>query len=749
MRRLLLAVAVLLTAAASESLAGYLVIRVLLEGAGGAAPGGDPGAMPGPGGPSGPSGPSGLNPLGAPGRGGPSGPGPGLGGGPGGEYGPGMTGPAPGDPTRSVVVVIPFTAPPSGRAYNPKYAFHPDLNPNWPAVLAHKFGTTLLFTDNSTVQWYTELGQTPSTKTTRQTDLKARHAKWLKSQGDPQQLLELVSDALELGMVTDAVQYADELLKLSQDAKRASQFNNQVQKFAEVYAKLQPKLKGGAAPSSEAEIWRLRLDASNVHAQGHYTVIYWDSSADEVKRRADQLEDNLRAFFLWHALRGVGLEVPDRSLIAILPPAGEKVRPLAAGLDGLPMVADAFYAPEHDLVVLSPDRLDAVGQTFRRQVQSIYRDGVNRRDLLAGIGPKLDLTVPNRRADDAARMMTLAAVERYVQDEAEWAGVSREGSRQLFYATGLLPRHVWLPSWAQDGAANFFYRPKGPVFNIKEDGKGTMTVATETGYGGPNYVLQKLWKDLRARKELTDKPEDLLRNVLTDAYFAALKTGEELDPPPPPPLVTQRQQGGMLFGLGGPQGPAGPGPGAGPSGPSGPAPAGPGPGFRGLGPGAGYGGAPQMPGEGGMPGLAVPPEESASVLARKKRERMANKAQVTAWALYYYLARTNQPGLRRYFDELDRLPRDLPLDDKAALATFARAFDLTTADKPDGGKRTLKEFAEQWVQYINGLTPVGVDIPLHVPAPPSNPNQFGPGGPGFFPPSGPGGRPSGPGGSGS
>jgi hypothetical protein len=128
---------------------------------------------------------------------------------------------------------------------------------------------------------------------------------------------------------------------------------------------------------------------------------------------------------------------------------------------------------------------------------------------------------------------------------------------------------------------------------------------------------------------------------------------------------------------------------------------------------------------------------------------MANKAQATAWALYYYLARTNQPGLRRYFDELNRLPRDLPLDDKAALAVFARAFDLTTAAKPEDGKRTLKEFAEQWVQYINGLTPVGVDIPLHAPAPPSNP-QYGPMGPGgIFPPGGPGGRPSGPGGGGS
>jgi hypothetical protein len=125
---------------------------------------------------------------------------------------------------------------------------------------------------------------------------------------------------------------------------------------------------------------------------------------------------------------------------------------------------------------------------------------------------------------------------------------------------------------------------------------------------------------------------------------------------------------------------------------------------------------------------------------------MANKAQATSWALYYYLAKTNAAGLRRYLDELNRLPRDLPLDEKAALDVFARAFNLTTAAKPEDGKSTLREFAEAWVGTINGLTPAGLDIPLHEPSPqPTNPNQpMGPGG--IFPPFGPGGRPSGPGG---
>src|SRR5205807_86484 len=136
----------------------------------------------------------------------------------------------------------------------------------------------------------------------------------------------------------------------------------------------------------------------------------------------------------------------------------EKGEKPARALERLLMPADAFYAPDYDLLVLSPERLDSVGQTFRAQNQSIYPEGVN-------------------------------------------------------------------------GAADFFHRPKGPVFTTREDklaakdeSKTFVTVALTTGYGVPNYVLHKHFKEMIARKELMTRgdPEALLRNVLSDAYYAAL-----------------------------------------------------------------------------------------------------------------------------------------------------------------------------------------------------------------------------------
>src|SRR5688500_2626746 len=107
MRRFLLALAVLLTAAVTPTFAGYIILRVLLEGSspgGGTTPGmgGPVPPMPGGGGSLGPKpgGPPVPPPLGPTGGGMP--PVPGMG-----DTAPAV-GPGEADHTRSVVVVIPF-----------------------------------------------------------------------------------------------------------------------------------------------------------------------------------------------------------------------------------------------------------------------------------------------------------------------------------------------------------------------------------------------------------------------------------------------------------------------------------------------------------------------------------------------------------------------------------------------------------------------------------------------------------------
>ncbi len=773
-------IAVLVAAVASPVNAGYLIIRIILEG-GGTEPGqsgSGPAMGPGPGGPGiKPGGPGGSG-SGPPGRPfGPGGPptGPGI---PGGF---GMTGPAPGpgahsteDPARCIVVVVPIEENLAKESPFYKRPFNSETNPNWKPKLHTTHGNekfiTNLFTDGTSVQWYENLLQLPAPTKTRVTEVKELHAKWLKSKTEPQVLLTALNAALAAGMGNEAFAYADELLDFAKD--KMDGLSPDVSQFVAAYGKMQQDLKAPANKPSKSEYWQRKFNATNVRLQGHYSLIYWDSNDSDVKRRLDGLEENLHAFFVWHATRGIVLPVPDAPLVAVLPRQTNEVFKYARALDAPPrLTADGFYSPENELLILSPDRLDEVGATFSRQTQQIYAQGIARDRLLAGDGPKLSASMsreentgggalglggsgrpgvtggvpgpggfgpgggdpgPKKDAmkpEEVARMQTIALTDRLAEDAVIIAGISREGSRQLLYVTQQFPKYVSLPEWLSNGAANFFTRPKEPAFITTTEGKHLMHVANATGYGVPNYVLQRYFKDLLDKNDLNPDRAILLKTILTDAYFHGLNNPKEIhdpdpaksdhkgiainsgDPTVPPPT------GGLPGGL--PGGAKPPGIGVGP--PMGGSGYGP-PGARPTGP----------PGVGsamGGPSINVQGkhEEDQNVLARKKRERLSIKAQATAWALYYYLVKAKPAELRIYLNELASMPRDIPLEG-ASVQAFYRAFNL------DGSKESLEKFAQSWLDYMRSTTPAGLDVVLVQPkssAAPAGPPQPGAGsGPG-------------------
>ena len=172
-----------------------------------------------------------------------------------GQPGAGMAaGPAgPTDPTRSIVVVIPYTKPPVEKAFYPKLPLHPQTNPKWPLSLPTLFGFTHLFTDGGTVQWYFGDLDKLARQPTRQTQIATRYTAWQKSRAE-EPLLDLVSDALEYGMVAEAVKYADELVALTKEAKKSPA--DRVRKFAQAYgavqAKLMPRRRSRTTPSGGA-----------------------------------------------------------------------------------------------------------------------------------------------------------------------------------------------------------------------------------------------------------------------------------------------------------------------------------------------------------------------------------------------------------------------------------------------------------------------------------------------------------------
>ncbi len=669
MKRLLLAVAVFLFATATPTFAGYIIIRVLLEG-----------SSTGPGSEGVPGGPGVIDPGGKP-MGGAKGPPPGPGGmaiGPGGA-GVGL-GAAERDPTRSIVVVIPLETDFLQKPLDATKNFHEENNPRFYKFDVQYYGqkqSGSLFIDSSSIQLYNQLLSTPELKKTRGTELREAYQAWERGKNDPKLLYNAMVLALQSGFAKQAVAYADELMTVAA-GKPPAITDRDVKSFVTAWGTMQKAVTGPATQSSDAEDWKVRLDYKNVRTVGHYAVAYVDNPGSEVDRRITQLNDNFAAFYLWHATRGVVLPVPNKPLVTILAPHGGAMRGLHQALDGLPM-ADAFYSPDHNLLVLSPERMDDVGQSFLRQNQQVFVKGLNRDQLLSGQIPKLDGTgEKGSRPEDVARASTLAAVEKLAIDDADIAAVSREGTRQLLYVTGTLPKHVTLPTWLTNGSVNFFTRPRGPAYvTIGDDDKPFMHVAPTTGHGGPNYVLQRYYRDFVSKKELPPDSDRLLENVLGDVYFNGIKNGDDPDPAPkkakkpvvvvpPPPVPGQPPQ-------------------------------------------------PMQPNPGGSP---TTDQEDPAVTLRKKQQRLAIKANATSWALYYYLAKQKPDQLRQYVAELNKLPRDLPIDGRTAYAVFVRVFKLSATDDGPADSVALKKFADEWITYIGAVPVVGYDVPLAVPEPP-------------------------------
>jgi hypothetical protein len=762
MKRFLIALAVF-AVTAPPSFAGYIIIRVVLEGGGpteSSSPSGPPGgySVPGLGGKMGGGSYKGGTSTGPPdgyktGFGGSSGGGK-LGGPPTSTT---HTNPGETDHTRSVVVVIPLETNLKEEALDKSRAVNKNDNPKFRKFVAPYYGKKLqvsLYVDSSSIQLYEELLDKPGATKTRHTEMLAKYAQWQHGKNDPQLLYDAMVLALRCGAVRapapkdgsapkDALNFAQELLEVA--AAETKPLPLAVDRFVKAWGPMSKAVRAPALQQSDAELWKATLDAKDVRLDGHYAVVYWDSPPAEVARRAAQLNDNFIAFYLTHAMRGTVLPVPTKPLVAVLAKDGQQMRPLNYALDGLPIQSDAFYAPDHGLLVLSPERLDGVGQTFLQQAQQVFVKGLSRDPLLDGMIPKLDHTrEKGSNPYDVARATTIAAVEKLIIDEAEIAAVSREGSRQLLFVTQQLPKHVTLPTWLTNGAVSVMARPRGPAYvTIGDDEKPYMHVAMATGYDVPNYVLHRYFrdiqKDVEGQKDQAAARVRVLEHVLTDAYFAGIKDGD--DPDPAPPTKKKKPDPGTAplpkIGGGGqpPQPPLGglggqpPRPGGGSSG--GPPTGGPGP-----------IGGPGMVGPGGPPtGADV---EDPAVTQRKKRDRLNTKAQATSWALYYYLSHEKPDLLGKYLAELNKQPRDLPIDGRTAYKAFVRVFKLSATDGGPADPEKLKAFAKEWLDYMTSVPVTGFDVPIVVPEPSKEPGPDQPGGPKM-----PGGGSKLPGGSGS
>jgi hypothetical protein len=492
MKRWLLALTVLFGWTVSVAYADFVLIRAVLggkrgpgsntaegtAGGGGVAPG-QPGTPPGrPGGPTGPGGPG--RPGGPPGEGDIP------------TFGGGQTGEAADTAALAVQAVVPYTLKPSQRSGTliiTKYSKRPN-------------GFTHLYNDGQSLFSF-RLPLKSNTAVYR-----ARHEAVFKARTSDK-VLDLADWALTHGLVDEFGRLMDELVTGKED--QATSASPAMKDAVKAYKTVKDALEKAVDREDMTNEWKRRVSMRYSQTK-HFTLFYNSPVSDppEVQSRLDMLEANMRGVYYWFAMKGIALPIPDDKLVCILLDQPTEFKQYRAILEDEPLVADSFFAQRDNLCVFSRERLDGPFTAFIKQTQPIYQSGMDRGGLLDGT-TKRKLTMDPR---EFARYQTLALLEKSLEEEAERAAVSHDGTRQLLVATGIMPRSVVVPQWAMFGMAAFFETPKGPFPFAPLDA----SVAFYPGIGAPSWAYLRPFKKMDNEKKFPSESQ-LLRQVVTDAQF--------------------------------------------------------------------------------------------------------------------------------------------------------------------------------------------------------------------------------------
>jgi hypothetical protein len=320
------------------------------------------------------------------------------------------------------------------------------------------------------------------------------------------QVLELAEWALQHGMLPTFTQMMDKLVQ--EDKSHPA-----VAAYAKVRAELEREVKNDdAAVNLRAKLG----DNFKATPSKYYTVLHDSPTADavEIKAHLDRLDDNLRAFYYWFALKKTALPMPQERLVVLLVHDKKKFDEYHDNLTSGPVVADGFFARRENLAVFSANRTDEHYQAVTTATKPLWdQQGFRRDALLVGkTGVGYPATAPLPKIAEAA---TYALLLKAMEAESERASISHDASRQLVFAAGLLPRNVAAPEWVLYGAGSFFETPLGAPW------------PTTGAPSGEHLPIFKHLKDAKKGDKL-DKPYDTLVQVVTDGYFRQTAlTGEK------------------------------------------------------------------------------------------------------------------------------------------------------------------------------------------------------------------------------
>src|SRR5262249_22244699 len=199
----------------------------------------------------------------------------------------------------------------------------------------------------------------------------------------------------------------------------------------------------------------------------------------DLTRAVERLDTSLKGYYYWWALRGEALPVPKNRIVSVLTPLDDFSR-VKKEVSSASVISDSFHAQQHGLTVFSAKRDDAQFRELKRATSGLATSGYNLDTILymdknKGLPRKVSLN-----SAEAHRARVQALLLKVLQKEWHRNAATHEVSRELVFASGLLPRNVRTPEWLLFGMGSFFESPlQSPRY----------------GFGAPSTYYQPRFED--------------------------------------------------------------------------------------------------------------------------------------------------------------------------------------------------------------------------------------------------------------
>jgi hypothetical protein len=269
--------------------------------------------------------------------------------------------------------------------------------------------------------------------------------------GNPEQLMDVVDWCVRHGLTKEAYKSAAATLKINPSHPRANTIK-------ELYKKTQRDL--GSSEDEMAYLRKLVTKEDMKFAMSKHYLLLHDTEDTGKNSRANErlelLEQVYEAFLLKFYARAIELEVPDRRLMVVLfKDRGDflafssKLGPDMASVAG-------FWHTKTNVAVFfdqgESDRFESVRHA-EREYQALATEAKRNRKRIANVQEIV-------RSAEALTMILKIA-----REDADVEVVSHEATHQMAGNTGLLPRHVAIPSWIHEGLATYFEAPEDATWS--------------------------------------------------------------------------------------------------------------------------------------------------------------------------------------------------------------------------------------------------------------------------------------------